>query len=130
VFDRHDLHVHVPSGAIPKDGPSAGVAIATAIASAAARLPARRRVAMTGEVTLRGKVLPVGGIREKLVAAERAGVETVVLPRRNEKDLQEVPGRIRERLRLVPVESMDEVLREALPLPEVAAVRASDPPSS
>ncbi len=130
VFDRHDLHVHVPSGAIPKDGPSAGVAIATAIASAAARLPARRRVAMTGEVTLRGKVLPVGGIREKLVAAERAGVETVVLPRRNEKDLQEVPGRIRERLRLVPVESMDEVLREALPLPEVAAVHASDPPSS
>ncbi len=127
IFDTHDLHVHVPGGAIPKDGPSAGVAIATAVASAAARLPARRRVAMTGEITLHGKVLPVGGIREKLIAAERAGVETVLLPRRNEQDLRDVPDRIRRSLRLVLVDSADEAVSEALPaLRPAAPVTAAD----
>ena len=121
-LETEDLHIHVPGGAIPKDGPSAGVAIATAIASAAARVPVRRRVAMTGEITLRGKVLPVGGIREKLLAADRAGVETVLLPRRNEKDLEDVPARIRRTLRLVFVDHTDEVLKEALPLPVPLAV--------
>jgi ATP-dependent Lon protease len=116
VFDQNDLHIHVPGGGIPKDGPSAGVAIATAIASAASRTPARRRVAMTGEITLRGRVLPVGGIREKLLAADRAGVETILLPRRNEKDLEDVPERIRQARRLVFVDHADEVLKEALPL--------------
>jgi ATP-dependent Lon protease len=124
TFDKQDLHVHVPGGAIPKDGPSAGVAIATAIASAAARVPVRRRVAMTGEITLRGKVLPVGGIREKLLAADRAGVETVLLPRRNEKDLEDVPQRIRHTLRLVFIDHMDEALKEALPLLEPLVVAA------
>ncbi len=126
-FDQDDLHIHVPGGAIPKDGPSAGVAIATAIASAAARVPVRRRVAMTGEITLRGKVLPVGGIREKLLAADRAGVATVLLPRRNEKDLEDVPERIRRTLRLVFVDHMDEVLKEALPLPAPLAVAGGKP---
>jgi ATP-dependent Lon protease len=124
-FDKDDLHIHVPGGAIPKDGPSAGVAIATAIASAGARVPVRRRVAMTGEITLRGKVLPVGGIREKLLAADRAGVDTVLLPRRNEKDLEDVPERIRRALRLVFVDHTDEVLNEALPLPVPRAVAGS-----
>jgi ATP-dependent Lon protease len=128
IFDKYDLHVHVPGGAIPKDGPSAGVAIATAIASAAARVAVRRRVAMTGEITLRGKVLPVGGIREKLVAADRTGIETVLLPRRNEKDLEDVPDRVRRTLRLVFVDHMDEVLKEALtgPVPEVVPAGMGD----
>jgi len=128
IFDKHDLHVHVPGGAIPKDGPSAGVAIATVIASAATRVPARRRVAMTGEITLRGRVLPVGGIREKVMAADRAGVETVLLPHRNEKDLEDVPERVRQRLHIVFVDHMDEVLKEALPLatPEAAGAGMAD----
>jgi len=127
MFDQYDLHIHVPGGGVPKDGPSAGVAIATAIASAASRTPARRRVAMTGEITLRGRVLPVGGIREKLLAADRAGVETVLLPRRNEKDLEDVPERIRQTRRLVFVDHADEVLNEALPLQTRPATTARAP---
>jgi ATP-dependent Lon protease len=113
AFDTQDIHVHVPEGAIPKDGPSAGLAIATAIASVASNTPVQRRVAMTGEITLRGRALPIGGLSAKVVAALRAGVHTVLLPAENEKDLAELPQHLREELRLVPVRSMDEVLEHA-----------------
>jgi ATP-dependent Lon protease len=112
--ERLDLHIHVPEGAIPKDGPSAGITMATALVSAVARIPVRRDVAMTGEVTLRGKVLPVGGIKEKLLAAFRAGIPQVLLPKENEKDLEEIPPEVREAMQFELVESMDEVLRLAL----------------
>ena len=111
---RHEVHVHVPSGAIPKDGPSAGVTIATAIASLVTRIPVRGDVAMTGEVTLRGRVLPVGGVREKALAALRAGIGRMILPRRNLADLEGLPPEIRRRLTLHPVDGMDEVLALAL----------------
>jgi ATP-dependent Lon protease len=113
-YESNDLHIHVPAGAIPKDGPSAGVTIATAVASLLSGRPVRPNVAMTGEITLRGKVLPVGGIKEKVLAAKRAGIETIVLPRRNEKDLEDVPEAVRHAMRFVFVERMDEVLEHAL----------------
>ncbi|MBI3978617.1 MAG: endopeptidase La [Chloroflexi bacterium] len=114
VFDRTDVHVHVPAGAIPKDGPSAGITMATAIISALTGRAVRRDVAMTGEVTLRGRVLPVGGLKEKVLAAHRAGMRTFVLPRKNEKDLTEVPAEVRNRLEFVFVQEMSEVLSSAL----------------
>jgi len=114
--ETFDIHVHLPEGAIPKDGPSAGVTMATAIVSALARIPVRRDVAMTGEITLRGRVLPIGGLKEKALAAHRAGIKTILIPKDNRKDLKEIPKRIRDQLRFVPVEFVDEVLREALVL--------------
>jgi ATP-dependent Lon protease len=118
---RQDLHVHVPAGAIPKDGPSAGVTMATAILSAARNEAVRQDVAMTGEITLSGLVLPVGGIREKALAARRHGIKTMVLPALNEADLTELPEEIRHDMRFVPVETLDQVLAVALAREEVAA---------
>jgi ATP-dependent Lon protease len=114
-FYRHlDIHVHVPEGAIPKDGPSAGITIATTIASALTRIPVRGDIAMTGEITLRGRVLPIGGLKEKLLAAHRHGMSEVVLSRDNEKDLSDVPANILRDMKVTFVDSMDEVLRIAL----------------
>jgi ATP-dependent Lon protease len=114
AFEKSTVHIHVPAGATPKDGPSAGVTMATAMASLLTSRPARRDLAMTGEITLRGRVLPIGGLKSKLLAAHLAGVKTVLIPQRNEKDLVDVPDEVRQELRIVPVENMDQVLAEAL----------------
>ena len=114
LFEKTDIHIHVPAGAIPKDGPSAGITIATALISALVRQPVHKEVAMTGEITLRGRVLPVGGLKEKVLAAHRAGIKTFVMPKRNEKDLGDVPANVRRDVRFVYVQQMDEVLATAL----------------
>jgi ATP-dependent Lon protease len=114
VFEKKDIHVHVPEGATPKDGPSAGVAMCTAIVSALTGIPIRKDVAMTGEITLRGRVLPIGGLKEKLMAALRGGLRTVLIPKDNEKDLAEIPDNVKKGLEIVPVATADEVLSRAL----------------
>ncbi|BCA54260.1 Lon protease [Nitrospira sp. KM1] len=114
MFSKQDLHIHVPAGAIPKDGPSAGITMATAIASAMAQVPARRDLAMTGEITLRGRVLPIGGLKEKILAAKRAKLTTVILPKRNKKDLDEIPKHILKGIHLVFADTMDDVMKVAL----------------
>jgi ATP-dependent Lon protease len=132
LFDRRDIHVHVPEGATPKDGPSAGVAMVTAIVSVMSGIPARRDVAMTGEITLRGRVLPIGGLKEKLLAALRGGIKTVLIPEENAKDLVEIPDSVKNALEIVPVSLMDEVLSHALTRRPEAIVwdetRAKDEP--
>jgi ATP-dependent Lon protease len=114
TFERTDIHVHVPEGATPKDGPSAGVAMATSIVSVLTKIPVRRDVAMTGEITLRGRVLAIGGLKEKLLAALRGGLKTVLIPQENEKDLADIPDNVKKGMRIVPVASIDQVLTEAL----------------
>jgi ATP-dependent Lon protease len=114
LFDRRDIHVHVPEGATPKDGPSAGVAMATVIVSMLTGIPVRRDVAMTGEITLRGRVLPIGGLKEKLLAALRGGIKKVLIPEDNAKDLVEIPNSVKNGLEIVPVSRMEEVLANAL----------------
>ena len=114
LFEKRDIHVHVPEGATPKDGPSAGIAMATSIVSVLTGIPVRRDVAMTGEITLRGRVLPIGGLKEKLLAALRAGITTVFIPKDNEKDLAEIPDNVKKGLKLIPVADVDEVIAQAL----------------
>jgi ATP-dependent Lon protease len=118
-FARHDVHVHVPAGAVPKDGPSAGIAMATAIASLVRETPVADDVAMTGEITLTGQVLPIGGVREKVLAAQRAGLDRVILPRENEHDLDELPPEAREVLDFVLVDSIGEVFAAAFGSDEI-----------
>ncbi len=136
LFARKDIHIHLPEGAVPKDGPSAGIGLVTAIVSTLTGVPVRKDVAMTGEVTLRGRVLPIGGLKEKLLAALRGGITTVLIPQENEKDLAEIPANIREGLTIVPVAHVDEVLKLALTEP-LAAIDwteadelAAQPPAS
>jgi ATP-dependent Lon protease len=114
TIGQKDIHVHVPEGATPKDGPSAGVAMVTSIVSVLTEIPVRRDVAMTGEITLRGRVLPIGGLKEKLLAALRGGLKTVLIPKDNEKDLAEIPDNVKEGLEIIPVSVVDEVISHAL----------------
>jgi ATP-dependent Lon protease len=124
---KYDLHIHVPEGATPKDGPSAGVAMCTALVSALTKVPVRSNVAMTGEITLRGEVLPIGGLKEKLLAAHRGGIDTVIIPYENERDLIEIPKNIKQNLRIKPVRWIDEVLDVALAAsPDVTRTSSED----
>jgi len=130
-FDKLDIHIHVPEGAIPKDGPSAGITIATALISALSQRAVHKDVGFTGEITLRGRVLPIGGLREKVLAAHRAGLKTLVMPKKNKKDLIDLPRRVQRNLNLVLVDNMDQVLPVALTaanVPRKIARRAKTAP--
>ncbi len=112
-FQEHDIHIHIPEGAVPKDGPSAGITMATAMLSAITEIPVYASVAMTGEITLRGRVLPIGGLKEKILAAKSAGIKTVLVPAKNKRDVEEISAEIRKGIRIVYVEQMKEVLEAA-----------------
>jgi ATP-dependent Lon protease len=129
--EKFDIHVHVPEGAIPKDGPSAGITMAVSLFSAVTKLPVLKDVAMTGEITLRGKVLPVGGIKDKMLAAYRAGILTVILPSENDKDLDDLPEEIRSKMEFHLVHNMDEVIRVAIEgfAPPAAAIAPETQPA-
>ena len=114
IFEKKDFHIHVPEGATPKDGPSAGIAMVTSIVSSITKIPVNKEIAMTGEVTLTGQVLPIGGLKEKLLAAHRAGIKQVVIPKDNEKDLVDIPQKVKDDIKITPVEVVDEVLKLAL----------------
>jgi ATP-dependent Lon protease len=135
VFEKTDLHVHFPEGATPKDGPSAGIAITTSMVSALSGIPVRADVAMTGEITLRGEVLAIGGLKEKLLAAHRGGIKSVLIPEENVKDLAEIPDNVKNRLEIVPVKWIDKVLevaleREPVPLTDEEAAAAPPKPAA
>ena len=123
MFEKRDIHIHVPDGATPKDGPSAGAAMTTAFVSALTGIPVRADVAMTGEITLRGEVTAIGGLKEKLLAAHRGGIKTVLIPEENVKDLQEIPENVKNQLEIVPVKWIDKVLEVALETRAAAAAR-------
>ena len=130
IFEKSDIHIHVPEGATPKDGPSAGIAMTTALVSVFTGIPVRADVAMTGEITLRGEVLPIGGLKEKLLAAHRGGIKTVLIPEQNVKDLAEIPDNVKNKLEIVPVRWIDKVLeialeRQPVPLTEEEALVAT-----
>jgi ATP-dependent Lon protease len=134
VFEKNTLHIHVPAGAIPKDGPSAGITMATAMVSALTNIPVRKDVAMTGEITLRGRVLPIGGLKSKILAAHLSGAKIVILPRKNEKDLRDIPEEIRKSMKLVLVDNMEQVLEaalrrkpKALPVEAPKIIKGDDP---
>ena len=114
VFEKNDFHIHVPEGATPKDGPSAGIAMVTSIVSSITKIPVNREIAMTGEVTLTGQVLAIGGLKEKLLAAHRAGIKQVLIPKDNEKDLADIPQKVKEDIKITPVGIVDEVLKISL----------------
>jgi ATP-dependent Lon protease len=114
LFPKQDIHIHVPAGAIPKDGPSAGITIGTALASCLSQLPVKRDIAMTGEITLRGRILPIGGLKEKVLAAKRAHIQTIIIPKRNQKDLDDIPKHLLRGLQFIYVDTMLEVLEAAL----------------
>jgi ATP-dependent Lon protease len=114
TFEKKDFHIHVPEGATPKDGPSAGIGMVTSIVSSITKIPVNKEIAMTGEVTLTGQVLPIGGLKEKLLAAHRAGIKQVLIPKDNEKDLVDIPQKVKDDIKITPVEVVDEVLKLAL----------------
>ena len=128
-YKTKDIHIHFPEGAVPKDGPSAGVTITTAIVSALTNTPVKADVAMTGEVTLRGRVLAIGGLKEKTMAAKRSGIRTVIIPKENEKDLEEIDQTVRAALRFVTAETVDAVLAEALAYPVTTTDASGDVPA-
>ena len=113
-YEKYDIHIHVPEGATPKDGPSAGITIATALVSALTNRAVKKEVGMTGEITLRGRVLPIGGLKEKSLSAHRAGITTIIIPKENEKDIDDIPEDVSKELTFIPVSHLDEVLRHAL----------------
>ena len=110
-FSNKEIHIHIPEGAIPKDGPSAGITLTIAMISALTNKPTNANVAMTGEITLRGQILPIGGLNEKLLAAQRSGIKTVLIPKENKKDLKEIPAKIMEGLKIIPIETVDEAIK-------------------
>jgi ATP-dependent Lon protease len=126
-YQKFDIHIHVPAGATPKDGPSAGIAMAVALCSALTSRPVRRDAAMTGEITLRGRILPIGGLKEKALAALRAGITTVIIPKKNEEDLSEIPKNLRRKLKFVLAKAMPEVLPLAIPGLSLFPVEGAEP---
>jgi ATP-dependent Lon protease len=133
TFEKNTLHIHVPAGATPKDGPSAGITMATAMVSAFTGIPVRKDVAMTGEITLRGRVLPIGGLKQKILAAHLSGARTVIIPRKNEKDLRDIPEEIRKQIKIIPVDTTAQVLEAALrrrPTPLAAKPATTAPDGS
>ncbi len=128
-YENHDIHIHVPEGATPKDGPSAGISMCTAVASVLSEIPVKADIAMTGEITLRGEILKIGGLKEKLLAARRGGIKTVLIPHGNERDLKEIPDNIKNELIITPVKWIDEVLNLVLtrqPIPWEKPAELSD----
>jgi ATP-dependent Lon protease len=122
-YQKTEIHIHLPEGAVPKDGPSAGITLATALVSALCKVPVRNDLAMTGEITLRGRVLPISGLKEKALAAQRGGIKIILMPKENEKDIQDIPPQVLKNISLVQVDHMDDVLKRALVLDDPETTR-------